>query len=52
MVIPALVKASEIITDLSGGNIASEIFDVHRKETSNVTFEINFENNKSCSAKI
>ncbi len=43
MVIPALVKASEIITDLSGGNIASEIFDVHRKETSNVTFEINFE---------
>ena len=38
MVIPALVKASEIITELSGGNIASEIFDVHRKETSNVIF--------------
>ena len=43
MVLPALIKASEIITDLSGGKIASEIFDVHPKETKDISFEINFE---------
>ncbi len=43
MVLPALIKASEIITDLSGGEIASEIFDVHPKETKDISFEINFE---------
>ena len=43
MVLPALIKASEIITDLSGGEIASEILDVHPKETKDTSFEINFE---------
>ena len=43
MVLPALIKASEIITDLSGGEIASEIFDIHPKETKDISFEINFE---------
>jgi phenylalanyl-tRNA synthetase beta chain len=43
MVMPALIKASEIITDLSGGEIASEIFDVHPIETKDISFEINFE---------
>ena len=43
MVLPALIKASEIITDLSGGEIASKILDVHPKETKDISFEINFE---------
>ena len=43
MVLPALIKASEIIKDLSGGEIASEILDVHPKETKDISFEINFE---------
>jgi len=43
MVMPALIKASEIIIDLSGGQIASEIFDVHPKKTKDISFEINFE---------
>ena len=43
MVLPALIKACEIITDLSGGEIASEILDVHPKETKDTSFEINFE---------
>ena len=43
MVLPALIKACEIITDLSGGEIASEILDVHPRETKDTTFEINFE---------
>ena len=43
MVLPALIKASEIITDLSGGVIASEICDIHPKKTKDVSFEINFE---------
>ena len=43
MVLPALIKASEIITDLSGGEIASEILDVHPRETKDTSFEINFE---------
>jgi len=43
MVLPALIKASEIIKDLSGGEIASEILDVHPKETKHISFEINFE---------
>jgi phenylalanyl-tRNA synthetase beta chain len=42
-VLPALIKASEIIKDLSGGEIASEILDVHPKETKDISFEINFE---------
>ena len=43
MVLPALIKASEIIKELSGGEIASEILDVHPKETKDISFEINFE---------
>ena len=43
MVLPALIQASRIITDLSGGEIASEILDVHLKETEDISFEINFE---------
>jgi len=43
MVLPALIKASEIIKELSGGEIASEILDVYPKETKDVSFEINFE---------
>jgi phenylalanyl-tRNA synthetase beta chain len=43
MVLPALIKASKIISDLSGGEIASEILDVHPKETTDISFEINFE---------
>ena len=43
MVLPALIQASSIITDLSGGEIASEILDVHLKETKDISFEINFE---------
>ena len=43
MVLPALIKASEIITDLSGGEIASRILDVHPKKTKDISFEINFE---------
>ena len=43
MVLPALIKASEIIVELSGGQIASEIFDVHPIETQEISFEINFE---------
>ena len=43
MVLPALIKASEIIKNLSGGEIASEILDVHPKETKDISFEINFE---------
>ena len=42
MVILALI-ASEIIKELSGGEIASEILDVHPKETKVIYFEINFE---------
>jgi phenylalanyl-tRNA synthetase beta chain len=43
MVLPALIKASKIITDLSGGEIASEILDVKPGKTKDISFEINFE---------
>ena len=43
MVLPALITASKIIVELSGGQISSEIFDVHPIKTQEISFEINFE---------
>lgn len=44
MVIPALIKASQLILELSGGEIDSEIFDFYPKKQDDYNFEINFDN--------
>ena len=43
MVIPALIKATELIIEISGGNVASEIFDIYPEKIKDLSFEINFE---------
>lgn len=43
MVIPALVKAAKMVVELAGGEVGSEIFDVHPTKVINKTFKINFE---------
>ena len=43
MVIPALVKASEIIVEIAGGKICSEIFNAHPTKSSDNSFRIDFE---------
>ena len=42
MVIPALVKATQMIIELAGGKVSSEIIDVHPIKTENISFKINF----------
>jgi phenylalanyl-tRNA synthetase beta chain len=42
MVIPALVKAAQMIVDVSGGEISSEIFNVHPTKIIDKSFKINF----------
>ena len=42
MVIPALVKAAQMVTELAGGKIGSEIIDIHPIKTENKSFKINF----------
>ena len=44
MVIPALIKASQLILELGGGEISSEIFDFYPEKQNDYTFEINFDN--------
>ena len=44
MVIPALLKATKMIVELTGGKIDSNIIDVHPLKSDNFSFEINFEN--------
>ena len=46
MVIPALLKATKMIVELTGGKIDSNIIDVHPLKSDNFSFEINFENIK------
>lgn len=42
MVIPALVKATQMIIELAGGKVSSEIIDVHPVKTKNKSFKVNF----------
>ena len=44
MVIPALIKASQLILDLGGGEISSEIFDLYPEKQNDYNFEIDFDN--------
>ena len=44
MVIPALIKASQLIIELGGGEISSEIFDLYPEKQNDYSFEINFDN--------
>ena len=44
MVIPALIKASQLILELGGGEISSEIFDFYPEKQNDYNFEINFDN--------
>ena len=42
MVIPALVKATQMITEIAGGKVSSEIIDIHPLKTENKSFKVNF----------
>ena len=44
MVIPALIRASQLILELGGGQISSEIFDFYPEKQNDYNFEINFDN--------
>ena len=44
MVIPALIRASQLILELGGGEISSEIFDFYPEKQNDYNFEINFDN--------
>ena len=44
MVIPALLKATRMVIELAGGEVDSNIFDVHPVKSNYFSFEINFEN--------
>ena len=44
MVIPALIRASQLILELGGGIISSEIFDLYPEKQNDYNFEINFDN--------
>ena len=44
MVIPALIRASQLILDLGGGIISSEIFDLYPEKQNDYSFEIDFDN--------
>lgn len=42
MVIPALIKASQLILELSGGEVSSDIFDLYPTIQNDFSFEIDF----------
>ena len=44
MVIPALIKATQLVIEIAGGEVASKIFDVHPIKTKDKSFNIDFNN--------
>tara|TARA_B100001287_G_scaffold70393_1_gene58027 strand:- start:32180 stop:34615 length:2436 start_codon:yes stop_codon:yes gene_type:complete len=53
MVIPALVKASELIVEITGGKICSKIFNSHPKKSFDKSFDVDFGSiRKLCGFKI